>query len=114
MALVRQNVNFAKRQKTSIIMIVILGEFIIGTQDHLNLELAESQKFNYYDSIMNKEKDIKTQKAISKLMGFDIDALRSKWVTCRNCPGLDKCLAKEMPNIKNPSKVLYDQQINQR
>jgi hypothetical protein len=49
MALVRQNVNFAKRQKISIIMIVILGEFIIGTQDHLNLELAESQKFNYYN-----------------------------------------------------------------
>jgi hypothetical protein len=56
MALVRQNVNFAKRQKISIIMIVILGEFIIGTQDHSNLELAESQKFNYYNHSMEDQK----------------------------------------------------------
>ena len=55
MALVRQNVNFASRQKISIIMIVILGEFIIGIKDHSNLELAEIQKFNYYNYSMEKD-----------------------------------------------------------
>ena len=54
MALVRQNVNFATRQKISITMIVILGEFIIGIKDHSSLELAESQKFNYYNNYVGK------------------------------------------------------------